>query len=120
MGQEAEQRGRFLPLEGEGLPEQFVDRIARLAPQSAIEFAPPVERPRQQRIEEAKRRGEIGHAEPSAQRRHRLDRKSVVEGKSVSVRVDLGGRSILKKKKQAREKPQVLLYMKGMSIGNLT
>src|SRR3546814_12552856 len=26
------------------------------------------------------------------------DRKSVVEGKSVSVRVDLGGRSIIKKK----------------------
>src|SRR3546814_19177937 len=29
---------------------------------------------------------------------HRKDRKSVVEGKSVSVRVDLGGRRILKKK----------------------
>src|SRR3546814_20209856 len=29
----------------------------------------------------------------------RADRKSVVEGKSVSVRVDLGGRSIIKKKK---------------------
>src|SRR3546814_14360932 len=28
-----------------------------------------------------------------------LDRKSVVKGKSVSVRVDLGGRRILKKKK---------------------
>src|SRR3546814_14405425 len=28
------------------------------------------------------------------------DRKSVVLGKSVSVRVDLGGRSIIKKKKQ--------------------
>src|SRR3546814_3175349 len=28
------------------------------------------------------------------------DRKSVVEGKSVSVRVDLGGRSILNKKKK--------------------
>src|SRR3546814_804137 len=28
-----------------------------------------------------------------------LDRKSVVSGKSVSVRVDLGGRSIIKKKK---------------------
>src|SRR3546814_17640869 len=27
-----------------------------------------------------------------------LDRKSVVSGKSVSVRVDLGGRSIIKKK----------------------
>src|SRR3546814_16398491 len=29
------------------------------------------------------------------------DRKSVVEGKSVSVRVDLGGRRIIKKKKKA-------------------
>src|SRR3546814_11409243 len=31
-------------------------------------------------------------------KRRRLDRKSVVEGKSVSVRVDLGGRRIIKKK----------------------
>src|SRR3546814_12392205 len=30
------------------------------------------------------------------------DRKSVVEGKSGSVRVDLGGRSIMKKKKRNR------------------
>src|SRR3546814_11762845 len=29
----------------------------------------------------------------------RIDRKSVVEGKSVSVRVDLGGRRLIKKKK---------------------
>src|SRR3546814_14953799 len=33
-----------------------------------------------------------------------LDRKSVVEGKSVSVRVDLGGRRIIKKKKKAKLK----------------
>src|SRR3546814_20356738 len=37
-------------------------------------------------------------------RRHDIetsgDRKSVVEGKSVSVRVDLGGRRIIKKKKK--------------------
>src|SRR3546814_13894743 len=33
---------------------------------------------------------------PSEQKR---DRKSVVEGKSVSVRVDLGGRRVIKKKK---------------------
>src|SRR3546814_17835695 len=31
---------------------------------------------------------------------HRIDRKSVVWGKSVSVRVDLGGRRIIKKKKK--------------------
>src|SRR3546814_17310197 len=33
-----------------------------------------------------------------------VDRKSVVEGKSVSVRVDLGGRRILKKKKKKSSK----------------
>src|SRR3546814_1399507 len=31
------------------------------------------------------------------------DRKSVVEGKSVSVRVDLGGRRIIKKKNRQRD-----------------
>src|SRR3546814_15882446 len=35
--------------------------------------------------------------------RHGQDRKSVVEGKSVSVRVDLGGRRIIKKKIQYTE-----------------
>src|SRR3546814_11811422 len=34
-----------------------------------------------------------------ARQRDRQDRKSVVSGKSVSVRVDLGGRRIIKKKK---------------------
>src|SRR3546814_8149240 len=33
---------------------------------------------------------------------NRIDRKSVVWGKSVSVRVDLGGRRIIKKKKKKR------------------
>src|SRR3546814_19729245 len=33
----------------------------------------------------------------------RGDRKSVVSGKSVSVRVDLGGRGIIKKKKKSRK-----------------
>src|SRR3546814_3899335 len=37
--------------------------------------------------------GDRGH-------RGRGDRKSVVKGKSVSVRVDLGGRGIIKKKKE--------------------
>src|SRR3546814_13698142 len=37
---------------------------------------------------------------PPAARTTSRDRKSVVEGKSVSVRVDLGGRRIMKKKKQ--------------------
>src|SRR3546814_13468169 len=32
--------------------------------------------------------------------RHHTDRKTVLQGKSVSVRVDLGGRRIIKKKNQ--------------------
>src|SRR3546814_11640989 len=35
-----------------------------------------------------------------AAQRSNLDRKRVVSGKSVSVRVDLGGRSIIQKKKR--------------------
>src|SRR3546814_13623177 len=37
--------------------------------------------------------------QPDAMRRHIRDRKSVVEGKSVSVRVDLGGRRFIKKQR---------------------
>src|SRR3546814_19967097 len=37
---------------------------------------------------------------PDEVARHMADRKSVVEGKSVSVRVDLGGGRIIKKKKK--------------------
>src|SRR3546814_21111418 len=55
-----------------------------------------------------------GHAEPVPERNpahhqgagdeHQQDRKSVVSGKSVSVRVDLGGRRILKKKNNSTNK----------------
>src|SRR3546814_16395672 len=38
------------------------------------------------------------------------DRKSVVSGKSVSVRVDLGGRRIIKKKKKSTKKHKTLNY----------
>src|SRR3546814_19798167 len=44
-----------------------------------------------------------------------VDRKSVVEGKSVSVRVDLGGRRIMKKKKQTnnnKDKSKTKTYKK--------
>src|SRR3546814_13809190 len=45
--------------------------------------------------------------------RSRRDRKSVVSGKSVSVRVDLGGRRILKKKKtKAQDKEYMISYEK--------
>src|SRR3546814_16105856 len=36
------------------------------------------------------------------------DRKSVVEGKSVSVRVDLGGRRIIKKKTRREERSEYI------------
>src|SRR3546814_16070680 len=39
-----------------------------------------------------------GGLSPARQADHASDRKSVVSGKSVSVRVDLGGRRIIKKK----------------------
>src|SRR3546814_19006739 len=39
-----------------------------------------------------------------------LDRKSVVWGKSVSVRVDLGGRSSIKKKTQITRTPANITY----------
>src|SRR3546814_16909099 len=38
----------------------------------------------------------------TGQTRALLDRKSVVEGKGVSERVDLGGRRIIKKKKRSK------------------
>src|SRR3546814_12019364 len=41
-----------------------------------------------------------GRREPKGSYGDNRDRKSVVSGKSVSVRVDLGGRSIIKKKKK--------------------
>src|SRR3546814_16583444 len=40
----------------------------------------------------------------SAPRMVAPDRRSVVQGKSVSVRVDLGGRRLIKKKTQVRQK----------------
>src|SRR3546814_20715156 len=44
----------------------------------------------------------IARGSASGLRGTRADRKSVVEGKSVSVRVDLGGRRIIKKKQQTK------------------
>src|SRR3546814_19766435 len=41
---------------------------------------------------------------PWRQRKGAADRKSVVSGKSVSVRVDIGGRRIIKKKNKAKTK----------------
>src|SRR3546814_21006357 len=45
------------------------------------------------------RHAHVGVGKPPESQPGRGDRKSVVWGKSVSVRVDLGGRGIMKKKK---------------------
>src|SRR3546814_11545812 len=45
---------------------------------------------------------ELGHHDPRIAAEHLADRKSVVQGKSVSVRVDLGGRRIITKKKKQK------------------
>src|SRR3546814_15327928 len=53
------------------------------------------------------RASEAGNA--AAQCHGARDRKSVVWGKSVSVRVDLGGRRIIKKKKQQNKETNMKL-----------
>src|SRR3546814_17161008 len=50
------------------------------------------------RVELTTRFGLLGRAEPCEGLRRDHDRKSVVSGKSVSVRVDLGGRRLLNTK----------------------
>src|SRR3546814_16010445 len=65
---------------------------------------PGTDRPRATRRQGIARAGQRTHL----QRRDpapagRVDRKSVVEGKSVSVRVDLGGCRIIKKKTKAKQ-----------------
>src|SRR3546814_16074433 len=61
---------------------------------------------------------DIGHAVAGrapiaarAQRAARADRKSVVSGKSVSVRVDLGGRRIIKKKNASTHSHRNTLHL---------
>src|SRR3546814_15422334 len=46
------------------------------------------------------------------------DRKSVVSGKSVSVRVDLGGRRIIKKKKVTKVKDKTSEYSHDKSLND--
>src|SRR3546814_15210663 len=95
------------------------------APPSAIRLAPSANRVRVERpvvvrkiidaspfraISRPRRALEHGRTggpiSPASAVRGRKDRKSVVSGKSVSVRVDLGGRRILKKKKKLHIKTQ--------------
>src|SRR3546814_13787496 len=77
--------------------QSLMDGLAR------IELAR-LEQPRHVAIELVHARKEIDHDEtlhpdPRADRPRAIDRQSVVQGKSVSVRVDIGGRRSIKKKK---------------------
>src|SRR3546814_15911166 len=60
-----------------------------------------MDQPRPMRRALARDDGALGIVTRTATRQ---DRKSVVEGKSVSVRVDLGGRRIIKKKIQSKNR----------------
>src|SRR3546814_17118126 len=73
--------------------------ISRREPCPQAQFSPALGRGRG-------RRSDAGRTVPERDRaklrRDRRDRKSVVEGTSVSVRVDIGGRRIIKKKNNTR------------------
>src|SRR3546814_18414753 len=45
-----------------------------------------------------------------------LDRKSVVYGKSVSVRVDIGGRRIIKKKMTTKDRQTETMYIQQLRL----
>src|SRR3546814_41319 len=63
----------------------------------------PVDRTAPVRLQKRVRLAERPRPEKTIVRRQRRDRKSVVSGKSVSVRVDLGGRRLIKKKKTTKQ-----------------
>ena len=66
-GVEPVERRDFAALELERRGHQLVDRIARRKAEPAVELAPPVERARQDRLEEARRSREIGHRQQVAE-----------------------------------------------------
>src|SRR3546814_10972498 len=55
--------------------------------------------------------GDARTADAATDQRER-ERKSVVEGKSVSVRVDIGGRRLIKKKKDITHNTRIYTYTK--------
>src|SRR5881394_2129833 len=62
------ERGHFLALEVERRGHQLVDRVARDKAEPPVQFAPPVERSGQDRLEEPRGRGVIRHREQFAER----------------------------------------------------
>src|SRR3546814_18224584 len=81
------------------LPEPIIAHVPMVTPGRMVLFAP----------SEAPRRTRMGETSQSASVSGE-DRKSVVSGKSVSVRVDLGGRRIIKKKNQKSKKQKYVIH----------
>src|SRR3546814_16479627 len=81
---------------GRGVEEQRPGRRAAAAGQCVRELVHPVPC-----------RGAAARGAEGNRRAARRDRKSVVSGKSVSVRVDLGGRRILNKKTRSMKKDRL-------------
>src|SRR3546814_20838016 len=69
-------------------------QVAHVAGQHHVALV--LDRPRLRAVAHA----QVAFAHVGAERHEQEDRKSVAEGKSVSVRVDIGGRRIIKKKKK--------------------
>src|SRR3546814_19135104 len=103
----------FVPLRGGVVRDRREDRPGR--PMPLLEMPQAVRHRRQRRL--LYRSSQLSLAERGRQYRQLpgsgrpgvdvalLDRKSVVSGKSVYVRVDLGGRRIFKKKKKTQPSP---------------
>src|SRR3546814_14924354 len=82
------------------------DPLANNGDDGAYRYRPPLSRHghQEQRLHlhfrEYRREADSGLLDPAGAISVHQDRKSVVKGRSVSVRVDLGGRQIIKNKKQ--------------------
>src|SRR3546814_19332388 len=94
-----------LPISGPEAPP----RCRQAKPAGKVERAPAASQPGgRRRLSRPYRKGRRHHHHHHQAHQHehpwRQDRKSVVEGKSVSVRVELGGRRILTKKTHQNQK----------------
>src|SRR3546814_12358016 len=84
-------------------PASFVRQILRRLWPSEFSHIGPRDRVGEGACSQPRAEGVGSPARYTSALRRLPDRKSVVSGKSVSVRVDLGGRRIIKKKKQKRK-----------------
>src|SRR3546814_20776763 len=93
MGRKARKRSRGGGEGGQGLDGGACSRDARLPGRGRADH----------RLWQQHPPGREGRGRRQCVRFSGLDRKSVVSGKSVSVRVDLGGRRLIKKQKNEKQ-----------------